>query len=126
MIELGELLELETRVWSALQSGDAAADMASLSEDFLGVYPSGFATREDHGDQLGDGPTVAEFALSDARMMSVSETDLLLSYRADFTRPSEDALLTWFISSLWSLRDGRWVNTFSQDTPAAKPETGAS
>lgn len=126
MIELGELLKLETRVWTALQTGDAAADMASLSGDFLGVYPSGFATREDHGGQLDDGPTVAEFSLSDARVMAVSECDLLLSYRADFRRPNEDALLTWFVSSLWSLRDGRWVNTFSQDTPAAKPETGAS
>ena len=126
MIELAELLELETRVWTALQNGDAADDMASLSEDFLGVYPSGFATREDHAGQLNDGPTVDDFVLSDARMMSVSEDDVLLSYRADFRRPSEDALITWFVSSLWSIREGRWVNTFSQDTPAAKPETGAS
>ncbi len=118
MIELTELVELETAVWRALQSGDAAADVASLSEDFLGVYPTGFSTRDEHGQQLDGGPTVAQFSISNARMMSVSEGNALLSYQADFSRPGEGKTVRWFVSSLWSLRDGRWVNTFSQDTPA--------
>ncbi len=62
MIETGELIELETGVWLALQRGDAEADRKLLSEDFLGVYPTGFADRADHVGQLADGPTVTEFA----------------------------------------------------------------
>ena len=85
-----------------------------------------FANRADHAGQLDDGPTIAEFAIRDARMMIVSDADALISYRADFQRPGEAEQATWFVSSLWSVRDGRWVSTFSQDTPAADSETGAS
>src|SRR3954453_10291357 len=52
-------LELETRVWQALTEGDASADASLLSEDFLGVYPTGFAGRDDHTGALTGGPTVA-------------------------------------------------------------------
>jgi hypothetical protein len=47
---------------------------------------------------------------------------VLLCYRADY-RPARaggpGAASTMYISSLWVERDGRWLNVFSQDTPAA-------
>ena len=126
MIEIGELVELETGVWMALQSGDAEADKESLAEDFLGVYPSGFADRADHVGQLDDGPTITEFALFDARLLTLSDRHVLLAYRAEFRRPGpESQLETMFVSSLWSQRDGRWVNVFSQDSPTVPPRIGA-
>ncbi|MCP3939319.1 MAG: nuclear transport factor 2 family protein, partial [Actinomycetia bacterium] len=119
VIEIGEVIELETAVWFALQRGDAEADTESLSEDFLGVYPTGFADRADHVGQLADGPTVAEFALLDPRLIVLSDTDVLLSYRAEFRRPGPGSQREiMFVSSLWSQRDGGWMNLFSQDTPA--------
>jgi hypothetical protein len=51
-MDLQALVELETMVWDALQRGDADADSRLLSDDFLGVYSSGFAGRSDHA-----GPT---------------------------------------------------------------------
>jgi len=63
---LEDLIRLETAVWQALADGDAAADGRLLSDDFLGVYPTGFADRKSHMEQLIDGPTVASFALHDA------------------------------------------------------------
>ena len=124
-MDLDAFIELETRVWDALRRGDADEDTRLLAEDFLGVYSIGFATRADHAGQLATGPTVAEFELHDARLMVLSENDVLLSYRAEWRRlsagqpgPAE----SMYISSLWSRRDGRWVNVFSQDSPAMLPE----
>lgn len=121
-MELADVVALETAVWEALRAGDAGADMRLLSDDFLGVYPSGFADRAAHAGDLAGGPTVSEYRISDARLLVVSEADVLLSYRAEFRRIRDGALgeiETEYISSLWSQRDGRWLNTFSQDTPAA-------
>ena len=92
-----------------------------LSDDFVGVYPTGFADRKSHVEQLIDGPTVASFALHDARMLTVSDSAVILSYRAEFERPTSTAgsEVQWmYVSSLWCRRDGTWLNVFSQDTPA--------
>ena len=118
-VDLAFFVELETRVWQALVDGDAEADQQYLSDDFLGVYPSGFAAREDHAGQLDDGPTVASYGLSQARFRRISDHAVMLSYRADFERPGDSTTIIWYVSSLWSRRDGGWVNTFSQDTPAS-------
>ena len=71
--------------------------------------------------QLHDGPTVIDYALSDARLTIASTDAVMLSYRADFGRPGSAAGSrpeAMYVSSLWCYRDDNWVNTFSQDTPA--------
>jgi hypothetical protein len=122
LLRIEDFIELESQVWRALADGDADADGRLLSDDFLGVYSTGFADRTDHVAQLKDGPTVARFALHDVRMVVVSETAVLLAYRAEFERkePADAAerQQTMFVSSLWCRRDEGWVNVFSQDTPA--------
>jgi hypothetical protein len=112
-------VDLESAVWHALVSGGADADRALLSEDFVGLFPTGFASREDHADELADGPSIASYAITDARLIDVSEDAGLLCYRAEYRRPGHIAPEVMFISSLWVQREGRWWNTFSQDTPAA-------
>ncbi|MFI9485395.1 DUF4440 domain-containing protein [Promicromonospora sp. NPDC052451] len=112
-------LDLESQVWDALARGDGDADRELLSEDFVGVYPSGFATRAEHVGELADGPTVTSYALSEARLIDVAPDSVLLCYRADYqpsTGPEKEAM---YISSLWVERDGRWWNTFSQDSMAS-------
>ena len=120
-IDLDEALELETKVWDALRRGDADEDARLLADDFLGVYPSGFAGRSDHAGQLANGPAIGAFALRRARLMVLSDNDVLLSYRADFHRfdgdPRDDAE-AMYVSSVWSRRADRWVNVFSQDSLA--------
>jgi len=107
---LDELIERETSVWLALQAGDMDADRRLLSDDFLGVYPSGFSNRDEHAAQLANGPTVSTFQMLDARVIELSESAALLIYRADFVHAA---------TSLWQRRSGEWINVFSQDTPAA-------
>lgn len=111
-------VDLESRVWDALARGDADADRELLSSDFVGVYPTGFADRADHADEVSDGPSVASYAIKDARLIEVSAEAMMLCYRADYQRPRRAEREAMYVSSLWVQRDGRWWNTFSQDTPA--------
>jgi len=114
-------VQLETKVWDALARGDADADRELLTTDFVGLYTTGFADRSMHAAQLDDGPTVNSYSISEARLLPVSATAVMLCYRADY-RPIRDGAAgddeTMYISSLWTERDGRWLNSFSQDTPA--------
>jgi hypothetical protein len=100
-----------------LVTGDAHADRALLSADFLGVYPSGFANRDDHVGQFAEAPTMAEFKLSEERLRILTPDIVLLSYRADYVRPGAEEWEAMLISSLWERRVGAWINSFSQDTP---------
>lgn len=112
-------VNLESKVWAAQVNGDAGADRELLSGDFVGLYPTGFATRDDHVDQLSDGPVIGSYAITEARLIVVSATAVMLSYRADYQRPESSVREAMFVSSLWVNVDGRWRNTFSQDTPAS-------
>ena len=109
---------LESKVWDALVAGDADADRELLSEDFVGVYPTGFATRAEHAGELSDGPSMASYTITQARLIEVSATAVLLCYRADYRGADRTEHEAMFISSLWVDRDGRWWNTFSQDSTA--------
>lgn len=117
MPDVETLLELEHAVWRALVDGDPDADERCLSDDFVGVYPNGYADRSDHVSQLVDGPTVDEYELRDARVVAVTDHAALLVYRAVYRRPGRKVREEMYVSSLWCRRAGRWVNTFSQDTP---------
>ncbi len=116
MTDLAFFLDLETRVWQALARGDAATDSDLLTEDFLGVYATGFATREDHTGQLANGPTVASYQITDPRLLPLGPGRALLAYRATYTRTGHTEPETMYVSSIWENRDGAWRNTFSQDT----------
>lgn len=115
--DLDIILARERAVWQALVDGDAAADAALLTDDFLGVYASGFAGRADHVGQLVDGPAVRSFEIGETRLVPLADGLALLSYRADWVRADgrPDAA---YISSIWREVDGAWVNLFSQDTAA--------
>lgn len=114
---LETILSLEQNVWSALMSADVKADQQHLADNFLGVYSSGFATKQDHVNQLADGPTVLHYELTDARLKILSDSLALLSYKALWQRPNgtKDQL---YISSIWEHQHGKWKNIFSQDTRA--------
>jgi len=113
-------VDLETQVWQALVDGDAGADVALLSDDFLGVYPSGLATRSDHAGQVNDGPTVTAYQLTSPLIRIISEDDVLLTYHSRFQRPGGQPT-AWWVTSLWTRREGIWLNVFSQDTVVDVP-----
>lgn len=116
-----KFLQLEIEVWDALVTGDIEADIRLLADNFLGVYDNGFSGKIEHTSQLQNGPTVAHFNLSEARIQVLSDKVVLLSYRADWVRyenRSKSDKESMFVTSIWRSYEGAWKNTFSQDTPA--------
>ena len=116
---LTEILSLEKQVWAALVAGDPQADGALLSQDFLGVYTTGTSDKAGHMAMLDNGPSMDEFALSQASLRVISDEAVLLTYRADYRAANSADWQVMFISSLWERENSQWLNTFSQDTPAA-------
>ena len=112
------LLSLEEQVWLALVDGNETADEALLCPDFLGVYPTGFAGREDHAGQLEQGPSVAKFRLSEVRCLPLGPDHAMLCYLAAYRRPGQSVDEAMYVSSLWRREGVGWRNLFSQDTPA--------
>ena len=120
-MDIDDLIRLERTVWDALVEGDAEADAELLAEEFLGVYATGFASRFDHVEQLTDGPSVSAYQLYELRKLDISEEAVMLSYRAEFQRASgagDGRPEVMYVSSLWCQQGDRWINIFSQDTPA--------
>ena len=107
-------------MWRALVDGAADTDEQLLSDDFLGVYPTGYAGRSEHVGQLVNGPTVADYELGDARLVVISDDAAILVYLASYRRPGRADREEMYVSSLWCRRDDAWVNTFSQDTPVGR------
>ena len=115
---LTEITALERQVWDALVTGDINADAALLCDSFLGVYSDGFAQKADHTGQLISGPTVESYTISSCHLRPLGSGHVMFSYQADFTRAGAKASETMYVTSVWALRAGAWINIFSQDTPA--------
>lgn len=115
-----DFIHLENQVWAAFVAGDAQADSDLLTDDFLGVYDSGFLHKHEHSDQLASGPLIAQYEISEARIKVLAEGLVLLSYRVFFVRfQNRDRGIaeTMYVTSIWRWENGDWKNTFSQDTP---------
>ena len=108
----------ERQVWDALVAGNGEADRLLLDPAFLGVYPDGFADRDAHCDQLADGPSIHSYTLDQITVKAVGADHAMIAYHATFQRGSKNITETMYVSSLWEKQVGRWINIFSQDTPA--------
>lgn len=114
-----ELLAAERAVWEALVQGDAQADAAALSDDFVGVYPDGIFGKAAHVAQLAAGPTVADYALTQVQSRALGPDHALLIYHASYRRPGVATPEAMYVSSIWQRAGPGWINVFSQDTPDA-------
>jgi len=121
-VTIDQILDLEIGVWDALKSGDAERDRQFLAPNFLGVYETGFANRDEHCGQLDKGPTVSRYELSDARLLMLADDTVLLSYLATWV-PLRDGAVgeskQMYVSSIWQRFGTDWTNVFSQDTIVA-------
>ena len=119
-MDLNAFVDLETCVWDALRRRRGGRRPLAGRRLPRGLpewirYPIG-SCRTAHARSDG-----GRLELCDARLMVLSEDDVLLSYRADAHRlvdGQSGESETMFVSSLWCRRSGRWVNVFSQDSPS--------
>lgn len=124
-LNIEQFLELETEVWEALVAGDAKADATLLAAHFLGVYSDGFAGRTEHAGQLSNGPTVAQYEISDAKLQILAEDVVLLAYYAQYMPIKNGKVVApeaMYVTSIWQRYDDIWKNVFSQDTPEIAPK----
>ncbi|MEM7226158.1 MAG: nuclear transport factor 2 family protein [Pseudomonadota bacterium] len=119
-IDPTEVLALERQVWAALVAGNRAADARLLSDDFLGVYDSGFAGKAEHVAQLAAGPSIGRFELRQPTARRLAPDTVLLAYEARYTRADgAGGEGRMYVTSIWRRAgDGSWQNIFSQDTAA--------
>lgn len=115
--ELDFFLAMECRVWEALKLGDIKADEGLLADDFLGVYETGFGSRAEHISQLCNGPILSHYTFEVPRLIRLSPTLALLSYRAH-CRDISGRPRSYYVTSIWEQRRQKWLNIFSQDTSA--------
>lgn len=120
MFEKDEILELEKKVWNALLSGNFEADKKLLSNDFLGVYPDGFAAKSDHTNQLKQGPSILNYSIIESKVITLSNDTALISYKASWQKLNIEKPEIIYVTSIWKIIDGEWQNIFSQDTPGAE------
>jgi len=110
---------LERQVWEALKNGDVNADDNLLSDDFLGVYETGISSKEDHLEQLRNGPVISSYEIGSAQLIRLGPEIVSLTYSATaifLKNEAQDTQNLFYITSIWARRLNKWVNIFSQDT----------
>ena len=107
------------QVWEALKKGDVNADANLLSDDFLGVYEDGISSKEDHLEQLRNGPIISCYEIGSSQLVQLGPEIVSLTYSATTTflkTEAQDTQILLYITSIWARRLNKWVNIFSQDT----------
>jgi hypothetical protein len=85
-------------------------------EDFLGVYPDGFAGREAHSDQLAAGPTLPPTTIAEEHIRPLGPTTSSIPTARATSAPARLTRRHARHLHLGAPRGG-WINIFSQDTP---------
>lgn len=117
--DLNFFIALEKQVWEALKNGDVNADANLLSDDFLGVYEDGLSSKEDHLEQLRNGPVISSYEIGSAQLIQLGPEIVSLTYSATaifLKKRTQDTQNLFYITSIWARRLNKWVNIFSQDT----------
>lgn len=125
--EDGALIEIEQAAWEAWKAGDSEAFEARLSDDGMLILGDGRLLGKAAAieDIDGDDCQVESFTLSNFHVHSVGVATKILSYEAvqeaicDGT-PNPKSLL---VSSVYHLRDGKWINVHYQETVQPEAET---
>lgn len=118
-MQLKDFVVLEKQVWEAMRTGDPEADKRALTENFLGVYETGFSSRDEHCRAMSEGPIAERYTISEERILRLSADIVILSYLASWVpiregKPQKEEQM--YISSVWQKINDTWLNVFSQDT----------
>ena len=116
-----QLIELETQSWVAWKNHDGPFFERFLSDDHVEIQPGGRATKANVvAGVASQGCTVKDYSITNFTLTVFNPTTALLTYRAEQHTVCGTASVpspVW-ASSLFVLRDGRWVNALYVHTPA--------
>ena len=105
----------------ALKVGDVKAFADSTAEDAIFVDSSGIASKAQVVANVG-GFRLTDYTMSDIHFLALSKDSGLISYRMveSGTSHGHDFTAKVLVSSVWTKRGGKWLCTFSQETPVPK------
>ena len=115
-----QLVQLEEESWTALSSGGDTARAffeRILDDDVVMVFPGGMEMHDRDAilDSIGDQPW-SWFKIESTRVIVLSETAAILTYRATAQREGEEQYAA-LISSGYRNTTGSWRLCFHQQTP---------
>jgi len=105
----------------ALKVGDVATFGSMVGEDAVFVDDHGAATKAQVMKNVGDF-RILEYAMDDVRLVRVSDAAGLIVYKLTERGASHgrEFNATVYASTLYALREGKWVSLFSQETASRK------
>jgi len=118
-----EIVALERASWAAWQSHDAKFFEDRLSGDHVEVHGYGVSGKADVVKGVGSTAcTVASYSIGDFRYRRLGSDAAMLVYRAEQSTtcggvPVPSPVWT---TSVYAMREGRWVNVLFQQTPIPK------
>jgi hypothetical protein len=115
------LTALEREFWG----GDAAFYDEHLSDDALMVFPEpvSIMNRDETVRSIADAPRWSDVRMEDVRMVPLTATAAVLTYRAT-ARRGDDAPYLARASSVYVERDGMWTLAFHQQGPLGAEPPG--
>ncbi|MGN6300990.1 MAG: nuclear transport factor 2 family protein [Angustibacter sp.] len=117
-LELTELIDLERQGWDSLtrsQGGDFYGRL--MTEDAVMVLVNGMVLdRDTVAGSLNDSPPWETYALTDERLVPVSDDVAALLYRATATRAGEDEPFVALMTSVYRVVDGEPCLALYQQT----------
>ena len=113
------LLALERRFWK----GDAAFYERHLSADAVMALPvaAGILRRDQIVSSVAAAPRWTQLRIVNPRVVRLSDTSAMLTYRAQASRDGDPAPYLAVASSAYVLAGGEWQLAFHQQTPEPRP-----
>jgi hypothetical protein len=117
-----KILALERQVNQLINRRDQTALRSLTADEFLYVDGQGIAGKLDFLSGVsGSGKAdITDFRMEEAKVVELGKEAALIAYglTAKGTRNGKEFLDQGYASSVWVNRGGKWLNVFSQFTPA--------
>jgi hypothetical protein len=114
-----DVVRLEMQTWELWQKHDKTGFAALMDNDFVAVDIHGVAAKTQNVAEI-DSLIKESYELSDFQVHAISNDVVFLTYRAELKGTYKGNRIdgTFFISSVWAKRQGKWLNVLYHETRA--------
>ena len=121
-----EIIDLETRFWSALRDGDASAITQLTAEQCIVTGAQGvgkLTNKQIAGMMQGAEWKLHSFAFSDVQVLEVRDDVAVIAYKVseDLTVEGKKLTLKASDASTWVKRNGRWACVLHTESVEGDP-----
>jgi hypothetical protein len=126
-----ELLGMERQFWEAWKNNDVKPYEEHTAAGSFGISVEGLGMRDEMLQQMKSQPNpckVNSYTVDDAsaRVMNLGNEKYLVAYQAtvDAVCGGQKIPDTWWVSTIWEKKGGKWMALFHQETPVMMPPPG--